>query len=164
MINLKTNFVDYGLEFTSLQERSKTDLIVIHHTGNPKDDNLSAEEIHASHLNRGWAGCGYHFVIRKNGEVEIGRPMDCTGAHAEGENYHTIGIMVCGNFEIAEPTDQQIEALAKLINDITDYYGLANTEECVVGHKDLMATACPGNFLYKELKTVLGKAEFYRLN
>jgi len=37
---------DYGLDFTSLTERDRTDLIVVHHTGNPTDDDLSAEDIH----------------------------------------------------------------------------------------------------------------------
>ena len=36
-------FEDYDLDFTSLSERYGTDLIVVHHTGNPKDDDLSAE-------------------------------------------------------------------------------------------------------------------------
>ena len=52
----------------------------------------------------GWAGIGYHYVIRKNGQVEIGRPDWAIGSHAYGENSHTIGVHVCGNFEIAEPT------------------------------------------------------------
>lgn len=56
---LKPTFIDYGLWFRPLQERSATDLLVIHHTGNPTDDDLSAEEIHESHLAQGWAGIGY---------------------------------------------------------------------------------------------------------
>lgn len=34
---------DYDLDFTSLTERDYTDMIVVHHTGNPVDDDLSAE-------------------------------------------------------------------------------------------------------------------------
>ena len=120
--------------------------------------------MHDSHLAQGWAGIGYHFVIRKDGRVEIGRPSECLGAHAYGENNHTIGIHVCGNFEIAAPTDAQIESLAKLIADLAETYGLQNTSDCVVGHRDLMPTACPGQNLYSLLQTVLGKAEWYHLN
>lgn len=53
----------YNLHFTELLKRDRTDLIVIHHTGNPVDDDLSAEQIHASHQEQGWAGIGYHYVI-----------------------------------------------------------------------------------------------------
>ena len=106
---------DYGLEFNSLSERYVTDMIVVHHTGNPSDDDLSAEDIHEMHQNQGWAGIGYHYVIRKNGQIEQGRPDWSVGAHASGENWHSIGIHVSGNFEEAEPTEYQIESLAYLI-------------------------------------------------
>ena len=60
--------------------------IVIHHTGNPYDDDLSVKTLHVSHRAQGWAGIGYHFVIRKDGSIEIGRPDWSIGAHAYGFN------------------------------------------------------------------------------
>jgi len=159
---MRTNIIDYGLQFRNLMTRDTTDMIVIHHTGNPTDDDLSAEEIHASHLKQGWAGIGYHFVIRKDGTVEAGRPLDCIGAHAYGFNEHTVGIHLSGNFEIGTPTNEQIESLAKLLADLTEMYGLENTSQYVVGHRDLMATACPGENLYQMLPEILGKAEWYK--
>lgn len=157
-------FVDYGLMFEPLMERGRTDLIVIHHTGNPTDDDLSAEEIHESHLAQGWAGIGYHFVIRKDGSIELGRPMDTIGAHAYGYNNCSIGIHVCGNFELAEPTPQQIESCATLVAWLADKYGIdIDTDtDTVVGHRDLMATACPGYTLYSQLQTIRGKAIWYQ--
>lgn len=159
---LQPTFVDYGLMFEPLMERTATDLIVIHHTGNPTDDDLSAEEIHESHLAQGWAGIGYHFVIRKDGAIELGRPMDTVGAHAYGYNSHSIGIHVCGNFEIAEPTPAQIESCAILVGWLAEEYGLDVSAETVVGHRDLMATACPGKALYDQLGTIRGKAIWYQ--
>lgn len=35
------------LDFDGLNERQSTNMIVVHHTGNPTDDDLSAAEIHA---------------------------------------------------------------------------------------------------------------------
>lgn len=125
---------DYGLNFTSLTPRDDTSRIVIHHTGNPTDDDLSAEQIHRSHLNLGWAGIGYHFVVRKDGSIELGRPVDCVGAHAEGFNYCSIGIHVCGNFNVGQPTEAQLNALPHLIADICDAYGLIASSNVVVGH------------------------------
>lgn len=161
---LKPTFADYGLDFKYLEPRDVTDQIVIHHTGNPTDDDLSAEEIHESHLAQGWSGIGYHFVIRKDGTIELGRPMDTIGAHAYGENSHTIGIHVCGNFEIAEPTDAQIESCAVLGQWLALVYGFEINDATVVGHRDLMATACPGENLYSKLGTIRGKAIWYEQN
>lgn len=153
---------DYGLHFTNLTPRDDTSRIVIHHTGNPVDDDLSAEQLHRSHQNLGWAGIGYHFIIRKDGTIELGRPYWAIGAHAYGFNSNSIGIHVCGNFDIAEPTKEKLDALPMLIADICDAYGFIAGAGIVVGHRDLMATACPGNNLYKQLDTIRGNAEWYR--
>ena len=158
---IKPTFVDYGLSFGPLTPRTITDMIVIHHTGNPEDDDLSAEEIHESHIAQGWAGIGYHYVIRKDGSIELGRPVDTVGAHAYGENSHTIGVHVCGNFNLADPTDEQIESCAILVGWLACKYGLTVNADTVVGHRDLMPTACPGDTLYNSLDTIRGKANWY---
>lgn len=155
---------NYGLKFNSLTNRPKTDLIVIHHTGNPKDDDLSAKEIHQSHLNLGWAGIGYHYVIRKDGTIEEGRPHWTIGSHAYGENSRSIGIHFSGNFEIKSPTSEQIESGALLLAKLGLDYGLVLDKQHVVGHRDLMATACPGKNLYALLQTLRGKGIWYQQN
>ena len=154
--------IDYGLKFDSLTQREATKMIVIHHTGNPYDDDLSAKTLHASHRAQGWAGIGYHFVLRKDGSIEIGRPDWSIGAHAYGFNSESIGIHVCGNFDQVEPTEAQLNALPMLIADVCAAYGLIAANTVVVGHRDLMATACPGNNLYKHMDTIRGNAEWYR--
>ena len=154
--------VETNLDFTSLSERSYTDMIVIHHTG-CNDIDASAEQIHQWHLNNGWAGIGYHYVIRKDGTIERGRPEWAIGSHAYGENSHTIGIHLSGDFEQAEPTAQQIEKCAMLIADIADRYGLPIDRDTIVGHGELMATDCPGKNLQALLDdgTITGKAVWY---
>lgn len=160
----KAKIVETNLNFGNLAQRHVTDMIVVHHTGNPTDDDLPAETIHRAHKANGWAGIGYHYVVRKDGTIERGRPHWTTGAHAEGENWHTIGIHVCGNFEKAEPTDKQIEALAMLIGTVAYTYGLPVDGKHVVSHSDLMPTACCGKHLREKLQTVRGKAIWYQQN
>ena len=152
-----------GLEIdhNRLETRRKTDMAVVHHTGNPWDDDLSAAEIDASHKAQGWTCIGYHYVIRKDGTVEQGRPHWTVGAHAYEHNSHTIGIHVCGNFEEAVPTDEQIESLAMLLANLCTDYGLPIDRDHIVGHRELMSTACPGGNLYEMMDTVVGKANFY---
>lgn len=161
-VNIKKTNLQY--DYSQLSNRTKTDMIVIHHTGNPTDDDLSAAEINASHQAQGWTCIGYHYVIRKDGTIEEGRPHWTIGAHAYGDNDHTIGIHVCGNFEIGEPTQAQIESLAMLLANVCDDYGLPIDKDHVVAHRDLMATACCGENLYNQLQTVRGKAIWYQQN
>ena len=157
--HLKETYLD--IDYNRLSNRAETDQVVIHHTGNPTDDDLSAAEINTSHKARGWSCIGYHYVIRKAGTVEVGRPHWTVGAHAYGHNSHTVGIHVCGNFEIGEPTDAQIESLAMLLANLCTDYGLTIDRDHIVGHRELMSTACPGRNLFSQLDTIVGKANFY---
>lgn len=162
-VTLKAVHLDY--DYNALTHRNTTDKIVIHHTGNPTDDDCSAEQINTSHQRQGWTCIGYHYVIRKDGTIEIGRPHWTVGAHAYGDNNHTIGIHLSGNFEIGEPTPAQIEAVSLLVASICNDYGLSIDAEHVVGHSDLKGdTACPGENLHALLPTIRGKAIWYQLN
>lgn len=157
--HLKETYLD--IDYNRLSNRAETDQVVIHHTGNPTDDDLSAAEINASHKARGWSCIGYHYVVRKDGTVEHGRPHWTVGAHAYGHNSHTIGIHVCGNFEEAEPTSEQIESLAMLLANLCTDYGLTIDRDHIVGHRELMPTACPGRNLFAQMDEIVGKANFY---
>ena len=156
----------YNLDFGYLCARYETNLVVIHHTGNPWDDDLSAEEIHRIHKAPPleWSGIGYHYVVRKNGQIEEGRPEWAIGSHALGFNSNSIGIHVCGNFELVEPTDAQIESTAYLLGWICDRYGIVADKDHVKAHRDLMATACCGQYLYDVLQDIRGKSIWYAQN
>lgn len=160
----KAKIVETNLKFVrGLEERDETDLIVIHHTGDT-DIDASAAQIHGWHLANGWAGIGYHFVIRKDGTIERGRPQEMIGAHAEGSNYNSIGIHLCGAFNSAKPTNAQIEACALLIANLCDEYDLPIDRDHIVGHREVDdETSCPGDNLQALLRdgTITGKAQYY---
>lgn len=144
------------LSFNYLSNREVTDAIIVHHTAGSAD--ASAAEIHRMHKQNGWAGIGYHFVIRWDGSVEKGRPMGSIGAHCYGENDHTLGVALTGNFESAEPTEEQLESLSRLLAALSMAYGFEPSEETIFGHRDFNATACPGRNLYRELGSVIVEA------
>ena len=56
----------------------------------------SPADIRRWHLERGWAEIGYHFVIRKSGDLEIGRSLEYQGAHCLGINDQSIGVCCSG--------------------------------------------------------------------
>jgi N-acetyl-anhydromuramyl-L-alanine amidase AmpD len=140
--------VETNLQFNgSLNKRKSTKRAIIHHSASP---DVPASTIHGWHLGQKWAGIGYHFVIRANGTIERGRPEDTIGSHAGPQgNGDSIGIVLTGNFEIGAPSAAQMIALAKLIKELRSRYG----DLTVIGHRDVMATACPGrNFPWAELR------------
>ena len=136
-----------------LENRTETDILIIHHIGEINRD-VSAAEIHQWHLANGWAGIGYHYVIRKDGSIERGRPRDTIGAHCYGHNKNSIGINVVGNFEIAEPTAAQAASLKNLCACLSQIYQLDIPTKTIWGHKDFNDTLCPGSNLYAALPTL----------
>ena len=72
-----------------------------------------------------------------------------------------MGVHICGNFEIGELTSAQIESAGMLLANICTDYGLPIDRDHIVGHRDLMETACPGANAYAMLDEIVGKAAFY---
>ena len=128
-----------------LTKRSKTEMIVLHHAA---AKNCTAQDIHSWHIARGWSGVGYHFIIRKDGQIYRGRPENVVGAHATGYNSTSIGICFEGDFTMETMPKAQLEAGKELIAYLKDKYNITN----VKAHRDLMNTSCPGkNFPFNEI-------------
>lgn len=133
--------------------RSATKAIIVHHVGVPSGD-TSAAAIHKAHLANGWVGIGYHYVIRKDGSIERGRPLVTAGAHAQGHNYDTVGINVTGNFDTERPTAEQIDSLERLLASLCRIYDIDPGVTTIQGHRDVNATDCPGDNLYSLLPKI----------
>ena len=88
---------------------------------------------------------GYHYVIRRDGTIEPGRPEWMVGAHCLNHNAHSIGICYEGGLDIrGQPADtrtaEQKQSMRRLIEELHERYPRA----LVVGHRDLdPKKACP---------------------
>jgi len=143
------NIIETNLSFGSLSKRTETTEIYCHHAATKK---CSAEQIHSWHKGFGWPGIGYHYLVRKDGSIERGRPEDTVGAHASGHNSYSIGICFEGNFEIEEMPEAQKKAGKELIAYLKAKYKI----DKVLRHRDVNATACPGkNFPFEEISSAV---------
>lgn len=137
-----------------LSKRSATDLLILHHSGTTT---CTPDGVHSSHVGNGWAGIGYHYLVRKDGTIYRGRPEDTVGAHAYGANSHSIGVCFEGNYEV-EPTmpAAQLAAGQALVADIKRRWGITK----VIGHKDVAGstTDCPGKY-FPLAEMISGKTE-----
>lgn len=137
-----------NLTFGSLSNRKTTTRIILHHSASTSGD---AKTFHVWHKNNGWAGIGYHFVILKDGTIERGRPIDTIGAHAQGSNSNSIGICCVGNFQgNSKPTKKQYNSMIELCKTLVSMYP---TITDIIGHRDVCATACPGNLDVQKVKS-----------
>lgn len=124
----------------ALQRRAVTDAIVLHHAA---AETASAEDIDRIHKNNGWSGIGYHYYVRKSGEIHRGRPEWAVGAHVANHNGHTIGVCAEGNYETETAMPPaQLAALRALVAELRARY----PDAAIKRHRDYMATACPGKY------------------
>lgn len=120
-------------------------LIVVHCSATPPDMDIGVDEIRRWHVDgNGWSDIGYHYVIRRSGELEPGRPVAKMGAHAKGHNGDSIGIcMVGGISENGVPdanfTARQYHELAELNETLSRHLPITDT----VGHRDISTKSCP---------------------
>ena len=66
-------------------------LIVIHCSATREDKSFTEYNLDVCHRRRGFNGAGYHFYIRKNGDIKSTRPIERIGAHSRGFNKESIG-------------------------------------------------------------------------
>lgn len=148
--------IETNLQFKELSVRKSTERIILHHA-----DAIvcRAEDIHRWHLNNGWAGAGYHFLVRKDGTIYRLRREDAVGAHAYGSNYNSIGICAEGKYMEEDMPTAQKNAIIELVNYLEEKYNLKVLQK----HKDVCATSCPGDkYPFEEIANgiiVSGKVE-----
>lgn len=70
--------------------------IIVHCSDTPRNMDIGASEIRAWHKQKGWSDIGYHFVVRLDGTIEPGRPLNKVGAHCYGHNMNSIGVCYVG--------------------------------------------------------------------
>lgn len=139
------NIIQKKLKFKSLDLRSDTKYIILHH----RAGNGDVESIHRQHIIQGYSGIGYHFYVRKNGEIYSGRPLKMQGAHCLGQNKFSVGVCFEGNFENEKMSAEQFEAGKAIIAYLKSLYPKAEIKR----HSDLCPTACPGRFFpFDEMK------------
>ena len=129
-------------------------LIVIHCSAVGPEQESSAADIDSWHRANGWKGIGYHFVVRRDGSVELGRPIEVVGAHVVHHNRYSIGICYEGGLDAAGEaadtrTPEQVLALRQLVEKLHVQFPKA----LIVGHHDLNPRKpCPCFDVVKEYR------------
>lgn len=111
--------------------------IIIHCTATKEGVDIGAKEIDNLHRKKGWSMIGYHYVVRLDGRVEVGRPENKQGAHVKGYNKKSIGVVYIGgvdknNIPKDTRTEKQKEGLKCLIDNLKHQHPKAK----ILGHRD----------------------------
>jgi len=134
----------------------RIEYIIVHATATPEGREHDAADIDRWHRARGWSQIGYNYVVKLNGQVEFGSPVELIPAHAVGYNKNSIAVVYVGGTDLdGKPKDtrtpQQKEAMLQLLEALKEEYPTA----MIIGHNDVSSKACP---------CFNAKQEYHKLN
>lgn len=139
------------------------DHLIVHVTATKASMDIGAADVDRWHRDKGWRGCGYHAVIRRNGLWEdrdggfSARPIGHCGAHVgdcgPGWNCRSFGISMAGGIDDnGQPENNmtfvQIQTLRAGIETFLELHPNKGAVR-VLGHRDLIwqtgapPKACP---------------------
>ena len=127
-----------------MSRRKETNYIVIHSTQTKPNANINIRTVDEWHRKRGMLKVGYHFFIRREGLIEVGRGVNDIGAHTKDHDSDSVSVCLAGGLNtrgITAPdyTEGQLESLFVLVMTLKHMYPDAE----VVGHRDLSESECP---------------------
>jgi hypothetical protein len=154
---------------------------IVHHTASSNtyarsDAGDAVRAIYQFHTKtNGWCDIGYNFIVDRYGQVFEGRAggieRAVIGAHAGGFNSGSTGVAVLGSFQDGAVPAEAYSSVRDLLSwklalhnvpadgtvTVTSAgssryaAGTLVTLPAISGHRDVSATACPGDFTYREL-------------
>jgi N-acetyl-anhydromuramyl-L-alanine amidase AmpD len=123
-------------------KRLGTDLLVFHCSATKPSQHIGRAQIEEWHLAKGWAAIGYHFVITRAGDVELGRPLEELGAHVQGFNGRSVGICMVGGLddqgrELVNAPQMFTPAQWIAAHKLVDFLRTVWRDARICGHRDL---------------------------
>ena len=115
-------------------------LLVIHCSAVRPDQTSSAAQIDTWHRrdNHWKLGIGYHYVVRRDGQIEPGRPEYMVGAHCKNHNAHSLGICYEGGLDArGQPEDTRTLAQKLALLQLLEVLHRKYPKALIVGHRDL---------------------------
>ncbi len=137
----------------------KINKIIIHCSATPPKMDIGVKTIRRWHISKSWSDIGYHFVIRRNGKLETGRPIEVKGAHCleGGGNNGSIGICLIGGINNTiekKPENNFTKAQFKTLEKVVNKYDVIYDGLDIHGHNEFSKKACPSFNVQTWLKLI----------
>ncbi|XP_056123045.1 N-acetylmuramoyl-L-alanine amidase [Rhinichthys klamathensis goyatoka] len=135
--------------------------LYIHHTQIPSKPCLNLQTCsknmramqHFHQKERGWYDLGYSFVVGSDGYIYEGRGWMWAGAHTKGRNTVGYGVAFIGSYSTHLPYRYDMELVHHHLVKCGVSNGFLQENYTILGHRQVVATDCPGDSLYSEITT-----------
>lgn len=96
-------------------------------------------------MDKGWSDIAYHFVVRRDGLLELGRDINRMGAHVKGFNRGSIGVCLVGGVdEQLKPDDNYTDNQWLTLWHTLQFLKMDYPDASITGHNDhTLMKACP---------------------
>lgn len=111
-----------------------------------EQDCAHMREFEAIGHNRYGCGISYTWVVMPSGRVFQGHDVDRQGTHTYGRNNRSRAICLAGNYQVNELPQRMHNAVARLLRELGAILD--------GGHRDVFATACPGDHAYERIPSI----------
>tara|TARA_R110002012_G_scaffold41035_1_gene112685 strand:+ start:134 stop:550 length:417 start_codon:yes stop_codon:yes gene_type:complete len=132
--------------------------IIIHCSATPEGRDIDAATIKDWHVNgNGWSDIGYHYVIKIDGCLEVGRQIDKVGAHCKGHNKDSIGICYVGGADKEmQAKDTMNEAQESTMRELIYSLRMVSDSHLTLhGHNEYATKLCPSFRVSEKFKDIL---------
>ena len=125
--------------------------IIIHCADTPIHMDIGVDQIREWHVGeRGWDDVGYHYVIKRAGELEQGREDSIVGAHAMSHNANSLGVCLIGGKSVDNhPEVNYTWNQWKTLKDLCFNLRRTHTHAIIIGHNDVTTLKTCPNFNVK---------------
>ena len=125
--------------------KRKINKLIVHCTATPLSMDVDVEAVRTWHLERGWSDIGYHYLIKLDGTIQKGRPLEKIGAHVKGQNSNSIGIAYAGGMseDMSNPKDTRTQEQKDSLEYLLCYLKILFSEATIYGHRDFSSKSCP---------------------
>jgi N-acetylmuramoyl-L-alanine amidase len=103
---------ELGLEFVKMTRPISE--VIVHGTETYTNANIGSEEIHLRHNEAGHNGIQYHYVIRRDGRLQRGMPLDEISAASDvlGHSLNCIDVALVGGVNVPTEDDNALSNLS----------------------------------------------------
>jgi len=148
--------------------------VVIHATETYTNANIGSEEIHLFHNERGFDGIQYHYIIRRDGRIQRGRPPDkvSEASNTKGHSQRCIDLVLVGGLNCPSGTENPLDfrsaqsftrAQMESLEDFLEAFYRRYPGGQVFGHNDILESVDDPYFdVLAYVKTLFRKSSVYK--